>query len=143
MELELYIRLWPDFFILAQGERVVSEVERLLRSVGGEPEPNTVLATVLFTDTVGSTAKAAELGDPRWAQLVERRHALVRRGEPVMARRVSTPVLSPCPIRDRPFATKRVALCQERRQRLGHVTGGHITLARGACQAGPFPRRAE
>jgi class 3 adenylate cyclase len=79
MELELYIRLWPDFFILAQGERVVSEVERLLRSAGGEPEPNTVLATVLFTDIVGSTAKAAELGDPRWAQLVERHHALVRR----------------------------------------------------------------
>jgi hypothetical protein len=68
MELELYIRLWPDFFILAQGEQVVSEVERLLRSAGGEPEPNTVLATVLFTDIVGSTAKAAELGDPRWAQ---------------------------------------------------------------------------
>jgi class 3 adenylate cyclase len=48
------------------------------RSALGEPEPDTLLATVLFTDIVGSTAKAAELGDRAWTDLVERHHALVR-----------------------------------------------------------------
>jgi pimeloyl-ACP methyl ester carboxylesterase len=42
-------------------------------------EPESVLATVLFTDIVGSTAKAAELGDRAWRELVEQHHALVRR----------------------------------------------------------------
>jgi class 3 adenylate cyclase len=37
-----------------------------------------VLATVLFTDIVGSTARAAELGDASWRELVERHHELVR-----------------------------------------------------------------
>ena len=37
-----------------------------------------VLATVLFTDIVGSTEKAAELGDRGWKELVERHHAHVR-----------------------------------------------------------------
>jgi class 3 adenylate cyclase len=42
-------------------------------------ESDTVLTTVLFTDVVGSTEKAAELGDARWVELVGRHHALVRR----------------------------------------------------------------
>ncbi len=33
-----------------------------------------VLATVLFTDIVGSTDKACELGDRRWTELLERHH---------------------------------------------------------------------
>ncbi|HXJ66877.1 MAG TPA: adenylate/guanylate cyclase domain-containing protein, partial [Actinomycetota bacterium] len=37
-----------------------------------------VLATVLFTDIVGSTERAAELGDRQWRDLVERHHAIVR-----------------------------------------------------------------
>ena len=37
------------------------------------------LGTVLFTDIVGSTVRAAELGDARWRELLERHHALVRR----------------------------------------------------------------
>jgi class 3 adenylate cyclase len=44
-----------------------------------ESEPDRVLATVLFTDIVGSTARAAELGDARWRELLERHHAVVRR----------------------------------------------------------------
>ena len=35
--------------------------------------------TTLFTDIVGSTPKAVELGDRAWAELLERHHALVRR----------------------------------------------------------------
>jgi class 3 adenylate cyclase len=42
-------------------------------------EHDRVLATVLFTDIVGSTAKAAELGDARWRELLELHHAAIRR----------------------------------------------------------------
>ncbi len=41
-------------------------------------EPDRVLATVLFTDIVGSTERMTELGDSGWRQLLERHHALVR-----------------------------------------------------------------
>ncbi len=43
------------------------------------PEIERVLATVLFTDIVGSTARAAELGDRAWRELLERHHSSVRR----------------------------------------------------------------
>ena len=43
------------------------------------PEPDRVLATIFFSDIVGSTARAAELGDTRWRQLLAQHHALVRR----------------------------------------------------------------
>jgi len=38
-----------------------------------------VLATVLFTDIVGSTARAADVGDVAWRELLEQHHALIRR----------------------------------------------------------------
>jgi class 3 adenylate cyclase len=41
-------------------------------------EPDRVLATLLFTDIVGSTERAAELGDARWRDLIQRHHSLVR-----------------------------------------------------------------
>jgi class 3 adenylate cyclase/pimeloyl-ACP methyl ester carboxylesterase len=56
--------------------------EEVARFVAGEPVaevPDSVLATVLFTDIVGSTVVAAELGDRAWRELLERHHALVRR----------------------------------------------------------------
>jgi pimeloyl-ACP methyl ester carboxylesterase len=63
---------------------VATEVERFVKDVweaGGweDEEPDRVLATVLFTDIVGSTAQAAELGDRAWRALLERHHALIRR----------------------------------------------------------------
>jgi pimeloyl-ACP methyl ester carboxylesterase len=42
-------------------------------------EPDRVLATLLFTDIVGSTHRAAELGDREWLRLLERHDTLVRR----------------------------------------------------------------
>jgi pimeloyl-ACP methyl ester carboxylesterase len=45
----------------------------------GEAEPDRVLATVLFTDIVGSSEKLASLGDRAWRELLERHHRLVRR----------------------------------------------------------------
>jgi pimeloyl-ACP methyl ester carboxylesterase/class 3 adenylate cyclase len=44
-----------------------------------DAEPDRVLATVLFTDIVGSTEKAVTLGDRGWRELLERHHALIRR----------------------------------------------------------------
>ena len=43
-----------------------------------EAELDRMLATVLFTDIVGSTDKACELGDRAWAELLERHHQIVR-----------------------------------------------------------------
>jgi class 3 adenylate cyclase len=43
-----------------------------------EAELDRALATVLFTDVVGSTEKAAELGDRRWKELVQEHHRRVR-----------------------------------------------------------------
>jgi class 3 adenylate cyclase len=44
-----------------------------------EPVPDTVLATVMFTDIVGSTERAAKLGDRAWRDLLQDHHILVRR----------------------------------------------------------------
>src|SRR5262249_22750326 len=55
--------------------------EFLLRSWEGtptSPEPDRMLATILFTDVVGSTEKAASLGDRAWRELLERHHATIR-----------------------------------------------------------------
>ena len=65
-------------------DRVGSEIEQFLgevRGAGGweEAEPDRVLATVLFTDIVGSTARATELGDRAWRELLEQHHRLIRR----------------------------------------------------------------
>jgi class 3 adenylate cyclase len=50
-----------------------------LRSVQDEERAlDRVLATVLFTDVVGSTAHAAEVGDARWKELLERQNVVVR-----------------------------------------------------------------
>jgi class 3 adenylate cyclase len=43
-----------------------------------QAELESVLATILFTDIVGSTKKAAELGDQAWRELLERHHTQVR-----------------------------------------------------------------
>ncbi len=59
-------------------DQVIDEVEVFLTGVRRGPEPDRVLATILFTDLVGSTEKAVELGDRRWAELVEGHHATVR-----------------------------------------------------------------
>ena len=59
--------------------RSCDEVERFVGGAARGRVPDSVLATVLFTDIVGSTERAAELGDRGWRELLERHHALVRR----------------------------------------------------------------
>ena len=60
-------------------EGLVSEIEEFLTGERRVREPDRVLATVMFTDIVGSTERAAELGDARWRALLERHNELVRR----------------------------------------------------------------
>ena len=64
------IQLWPE---------VVEEVERFV--AGEEPPqvPESVLATLMFTDIVASTERAAGLGDRGWRDLLAQHNALIRR----------------------------------------------------------------
>ena len=64
---------------LGDWELLVAEIEEFLTGDRSEPEPDRVLATVLFTDIVGSTEKAAALGDRPWKELLSEHRALVRR----------------------------------------------------------------
>jgi pimeloyl-ACP methyl ester carboxylesterase/class 3 adenylate cyclase len=60
-------------------DAVLDEVERFVVALGEvEAELDRMLATVLFTDVVGSTEKASELGDRRWKELLEEHHRRVR-----------------------------------------------------------------
>jgi pimeloyl-ACP methyl ester carboxylesterase len=64
---------------LGDQDRVLDEIEEFLTGVRPHPAFDRVLATVLFTDIVGSTELAADLGDRRWRDLLERHNTLVRR----------------------------------------------------------------
>jgi pimeloyl-ACP methyl ester carboxylesterase/class 3 adenylate cyclase len=55
-----------------------SEVEEFISGGRTPPDPDRMLATVLFTDIVGSTSRAAELGDARWRELLDRHDAAIR-----------------------------------------------------------------
>ena len=57
---------------------LLDEIEEFLTGVRPAPETDRVLATVLFTDIVGSTELAARLGDSRWSELLVEHHAVVR-----------------------------------------------------------------
>jgi class 3 adenylate cyclase/esterase/lipase len=59
-------------------ERLVDEIEEFLTGARPQVSPDRVLATVLFTDIVGSTERAAEVGDRRWRDLLDAHHAAVR-----------------------------------------------------------------
>jgi class 3 adenylate cyclase len=59
-------------------DALVGEVQEFVTGARPVAEPDRVLATILFTDIVGSTRLAAEHGDRAWRELLERHHALVR-----------------------------------------------------------------
>jgi class 3 adenylate cyclase len=61
------------------GTDVTSEVERFVVSPRAPVVPDRVLATILFTDLVASTQRAASLGDRRWRELLEAHRRAVRR----------------------------------------------------------------
>jgi class 3 adenylate cyclase len=59
-------------------DSILREIETFTTQTWREVEPDRVLATVMFTDIVGSTAKAAGLGDSGWKDLVREHHARIR-----------------------------------------------------------------
>jgi class 3 adenylate cyclase len=64
---------------IGDSDAVVDEIEEFLTGMRGSASAaDRVLATVLFTDVVGSTEKAAELGDARWTELLAEHHQLSR-----------------------------------------------------------------
>jgi class 3 adenylate cyclase len=64
---------WPD-----ADSPATDEIEEFLTGRRRPREPERVLATVLFTDIVGSTQRAAEVGDHVWRDLLDRHNRLVR-----------------------------------------------------------------
>ena len=67
---------WPW---ITDPDEAVDEVEEFLTGERHERELDRVLATVLFTDIVGSTERATALGDHRWRDLLDQHDRLVRR----------------------------------------------------------------
>jgi class 3 adenylate cyclase len=63
---------------VGNSDPILYEVERFLTGSTARAEPDRALATVLFTDIVESTARAASLGDAHWREMLERHNALVR-----------------------------------------------------------------
>jgi len=60
-------------------EQIGDAIEEFLTGSISAAESHRILATVLFTDIVGSTARAEQLGDQRWRNLLEAHHTTVRR----------------------------------------------------------------
>jgi class 3 adenylate cyclase len=76
-----YVELPGDDHIpwLGDSDALLDEVEEFLTGLRRRPDRDRQLATVLFTDIVGSTARAAALGDRQWRELLDQHHMLVRR----------------------------------------------------------------
>jgi class 3 adenylate cyclase len=76
-----YVELPGNDHLLWVGntERVMDEVEKFLTGSRHTPDPDRVLATVLFTDIVGSTKRVEAIGDRAWHDLLDRHNEIVRR----------------------------------------------------------------
>ena len=64
---------------LGDSETVIGEIQEFLTGTRDRVEPDRILATVLFTDIVGSTERVAQLGDQPWRELLEGYYELARR----------------------------------------------------------------
>jgi class 3 adenylate cyclase len=75
-----YVELPGDdhLFWIGDGDALVDEIEEFLTGVRHVPHSDRVLATVVFTDIVGSTERAAALGDAKWRELLQRYHECAR-----------------------------------------------------------------
>jgi class 3 adenylate cyclase len=65
-------------FLYEDPERTLGDLQEFLIGTRDAPEPERVLATVLFTDVVDSTRTAADLGDRRWREVLETHQRQVR-----------------------------------------------------------------
>jgi class 3 adenylate cyclase len=64
--------------LFGEADAFADEIQHFLTGVRRPVVSDRVLATVLFTDIVGSTERAAELGDGAWRSLLQRHDTLVR-----------------------------------------------------------------
>jgi class 3 adenylate cyclase len=72
--------LGEDHFLFAgDSEPILSEIEEMLTGTKHPPQLDRVLATVLFTDIVGSTRLADEMGDRAWRELLQQHNDAVSR----------------------------------------------------------------
>jgi len=76
-----YVELPGEDHLLWAGDpdSVLDEVEEFVVGSRRAREPERVLATVLFTDIVGSTGRAADVGDRVYGDLLESHHRVIRR----------------------------------------------------------------
>ena len=63
---------------IGEQEQIIAEIQEFLTGIRPAPEPDRVLATVLFTDVVASTERAAAMGDRAWTDLIGIHHVRVR-----------------------------------------------------------------
>ncbi|HEU0024123.1 MAG TPA: alpha/beta fold hydrolase [Thermoleophilaceae bacterium] len=68
-----------NMFAVGDSESILGEIEEFLTGARHTREPDRMLATVMFTDIVDSTRRAADLGDRSWRDLLERHDELFRR----------------------------------------------------------------
>lgn len=74
-----YVEVPGDGYpLFGEAAAFAAEIEQFLTGVRRPTVSDRVLATVLFTDIVGSTERAAELGDETWRTLLERHDGIVR-----------------------------------------------------------------
>jgi pimeloyl-ACP methyl ester carboxylesterase len=64
--------------VVGEIDAVIAELEEFVTGAPADVEPDRVLATVLFSDLVDSTARAAEAGDQRWRELLDAHDGAVR-----------------------------------------------------------------
>jgi DNA-binding SARP family transcriptional activator/class 3 adenylate cyclase/pimeloyl-ACP methyl ester carboxylesterase len=76
-----YVELPGDdhVFFVGDTDRLIDEIEEFLTGQRSVPSPDRILATVVFTDIVDSTRHAAEVGDQRWRELLDRHDTIMRR----------------------------------------------------------------
>lgn len=67
------------FYVGDGSEKIADAIEEFFTGAPARIEADRVLSTVLFTDIVGSTEKAASLGDQRWRNLLDDHHTTIRR----------------------------------------------------------------
>jgi class 3 adenylate cyclase len=74
-----YVRLaGDDYWGMFLSPEMADELEQFVATLEQPPEPETVLATVVFTDLVRSSELVAQLGDREWAELLSRHNLAVR-----------------------------------------------------------------
>jgi len=79
------------YFFVGDQDSLLDEIQGFLTGVRGSPEIDRILSTVMFTDIVGSTDRAAELGDRRWREALDVHDLTVRKHiEHFRGRRIKT-----------------------------------------------------